>query len=361
MSKPSASILKSYSYFSRLSESALNEISIRMELVELPLGFEIIKEGTAADAFYLIELGEVDVFKKTKWGQDAKISSLKCGDGFGEMALLTCSPRFSTVIAKTDVTLYKIHNEDFSEIVLLDAALSCMMGEKARSSYEYNKIKTLQPFALLEPEKMFAILEKFNEETYRFGEDIIKEGEIGDTYYVIKSGKVSVIKKENRNAPEQVAILSEGEAFGEESLISGKRRSATCRAIEDTVVLTLAKPDFDKVMKSTFIEYVYPEEITSDDYGNIVFIDTRFQHQFEEEHIEGAINIPLEYLRKRHVELDPGKTYYTYCGMEAWGIPAAFLLRTLGYNAKGIRGGLSGWEGSVVSSKNGIHLPGLST
>jgi CRP-like cAMP-binding protein len=361
MSTLSSGTLKLYSYFSKLSESALEEISRKMEIVQLPAGSEIIKEGTAADAFYLIKNGEVGVVKRTKWGQDARITSLKCGEGFGEMALLTCSPRFSTVIAKTSVTLYKLYKKDFDEIVRLDTALSCMMGGQAHSSYEYNKIKTLQPFALLEPEKMFALSEKFIERKYAFGDDIIKEGEIGDAYYVIKSGKVAVIKKEEREAPEQVAVLSEGEAFGEEALISGKRRSATCRAIEDTVVLALSKSDFEKIMKASFIEYVYPEEITPEEMKNVIFIDTRFEPQFEEEHIEGAINIPLEYIRKRHIELDPDKTYYTYCGVEAWGIPAAFLLKMLGYNAKGIRGGLSGWEGPVVSNRDGIHMPGSST
>ena len=361
MSKLSSGTLKLYSYFSKLSDSALDEISNKLEIVELPAGAEIIKEGTAADAFFLIKSGEVEIIKKTKWGQDAKITSLKCGEGFGEMALLTCSPRFSSVIAKTSVTLYKLYKKDFDGIVRLDTAISFMMGGQAHSSHEYNKIKTIQPFALLEPEKMFALSDKFTEKKFAFGEDIIKEGEVGDTYYVIKSGKVAVIKKEEREAPEQVAIISTGEAFGEEALISGKRRSATCRAIEDTVVLVLSKPDFEKIMKASFIEYVYPEEITPEEMKDVVFIDTRFEPQFNEEHIEGAINIPLEYIRKRYVELDLNKTYYTYCGVEAWGIPAAFLLRMLGYKAKGIRGGLSGWEGPVVSNKDGIHLPGSST
>ncbi|MBI5739805.1 MAG: cyclic nucleotide-binding domain-containing protein [Nitrospirae bacterium] len=357
MEKLSPSILKLYSYFSHLSDGALEEVCDKLEVVELPAGSGIIEEGAAADSFFMIKRGAVDVLKKTKWGQDAKITSLKCGEGFGEMALLTCSHRYSTVIAKTDVTLYKLYKKDFDEIVRWDSAISCMMGSKAHASSEYNKIKTLQPFALLDPEKMFALSDKFVEKNYAFGSDIIKEGEVGDAYYVIKSGKVAVIKKENREQPEQVAVLSEGEGFGEEALISGKRRSATCRAMEETVVLSLSKADFEKLMKASFLEIVYPEDITPEDMKDIVFIDTRFPKQFEEEHIEGAVNMPLEYLRTRYTELDPAKKYYTYCGMEAWGMPAAFILKSLGLDASGIRGGLSAWEGPVDGTKDGIHLP----
>jgi CRP-like cAMP-binding protein len=357
MERLSPSTLKLYSYFSHLSDGALEDACKNLELVELPAGSEIIKEGTPADAFYMVKRGEVEILKRTKWGQEAKIINLKCGEGFGEMALLTCSPRFSTVKAKTDVTLYKLYKKDFDEIVRWDSALSCMMGSKAHASSEYNKIKTLQPFALLESEKMFALSDKFVEKNYAFGADIIKEGEVGDAYYVIKSGKVAVLKKEDREQPEQVAVLSEGEAFGEEALISGKRRSATCRAMEETVVLSLSKADFEKIMKASFLEIVYPEDITPEDLKNIVFIDTRFPKQFEEEHIEGAINVPLEFLRTRYTELDPSKKYYTYCGVEAWGMPAAFILKSLGFDASGIRGGLSAWEGPVGGTKEGIHLP----
>ncbi|MBI5055466.1 MAG: cyclic nucleotide-binding domain-containing protein [Nitrospirae bacterium] len=353
----SPNILKLYSYFSHLSDGALGALSLKLEIVELPEGAVIIREGSPADSFYLVEKGEVEVFKSTKWGQEARITSLKCGEGFGEMALLTCSPRFTSVTAKTDVKLYKLYKKDFDEIVQIDSAISCIMGTKAHAYSEYNKIKTLQPFALLEPEKMFALSDKFVEKNYAFGEDIIREGEVGDAYYVVKSGKVAVIKKENRESPEQVAVLSEGEGFGEEALISGKRRSATCRAIEDTVVLSLSRSDFDKTVKASFLEHVFPEDITPEDLKNIIFIDTRFQPQYEEEHIQGAINIPLEFLRKRYTELDPSKEYYTYCGMEAWGFPAAFILKSLGFKAKGIRGGLSAWEGPVGGTKDGIHLP----
>jgi CRP-like cAMP-binding protein len=357
MEKLPPSTLRLYSYFSNLSDGALEAISKKLEIVELPAGTVIIKEGSSGDAFYLIKKGEVEVLKSTKWGQAAKITSLKCGEGFGEMALLTCSPRFTTVIAKTNVTFYKLYKKDFEEIVRTGSAISCMMGTKAHSYSTYNKIKTLQPFALLEPEKMYALCDKFIEEKYVFGENIINEGEIGDTYYVIKAGRVAVIKKEKREQPEQIAVLEEGEGFGEEALISGKRRSATCRAIEDTVVLTLPKADFDKIVKDSFLEIVYPEDITSEDLKKIIFIDTRLEPQYEEEHIAGAINIPLEFLRKRYTELDPKKKYYTYCGMEAWGMPAAFIMKSLGFDAHGIRGGLSAWEGPVEGDKDGIHLP----
>jgi len=80
---------------------------------EVPAGTYIIKEGEPADSFYLVSEGEVDVRKKTRWGQEAKLSAVGNGEGFGEMALLTCSPRCCSVVAITGVRLLRLLKKSF--------------------------------------------------------------------------------------------------------------------------------------------------------------------------------------------------------------------------------------------------------
>jgi CRP-like cAMP-binding protein len=155
--------LKQYSYFAGLSEGALEDLAKKLQLVKLPAGSIIIKEGEPADSFYLVKDGEVEVLKSTKFGQSAKITNLKCGQEFGEMALLTCSTRNSTITAVTDVVLFKLLKSDFDEIIELDSAFVNMLIDKIHDRAQYNRLKTLQPFALLEPEKMLALTEKLEE------------------------------------------------------------------------------------------------------------------------------------------------------------------------------------------------------
>ncbi len=105
------------------------------------------------------------------------------------------------------------------------------MEKKPLNYNEFNKLKTLQTFALLEPEKMLALMEKLVEKKYAAGENIINQGEKGDTYYIIKSGRAIVLKKMGDYAPEQIAVIGDGEGFGEETLISEMPRNATVRAL----------------------------------------------------------------------------------------------------------------------------------
>jgi CRP-like cAMP-binding protein len=154
--------LSKYCYFSCLSDGALEALSKKLHLVELPAGTQIIRENTPADAFYLVSKGEVDVFKKTNWGQKATISVVGHGGGFGEMALLTCSPRCCSVIAKTDTTLLKLSKNGFEEIVQMDFAFSEMLEHRLQNYSQFNQIKTLQPFALLQPERIGSLTDKLS-------------------------------------------------------------------------------------------------------------------------------------------------------------------------------------------------------
>jgi CRP-like cAMP-binding protein len=355
-------LLKKYDYFSGLSEGALEELAKKLETLDMTSGTEIIKQGIPADYFYFVKKGEVEVCKTTKTGQKAKLSVVSSGQGFGEVALLTCSHRSCSVHAKTDVSLYRLSKTNFEDIIIADSSFTGILLKKVKDYAQYNKMKTLQPFALLEPEKMLALTDKLMEGTYAPGDNIINQGEQGDFFYIIKSGRVAVlVKKGEGNESAQVAVLSDGESFGEEALIRDQRRNATVRTLEDTIVLALDRKDFDQILKTSFLEYTFPEdfeEIPADKRDQYVFLDARIPPEYEEEHIEGAVNIPLEILRQTYPKMDPSKEYLTYCTNDSRGMAAAFLLRSQGFNAKNLRGGLSGWTGSVASGSDGIHLPG---
>ena len=72
--------------------------------------------------------------------------------------------------------------------------------------------------------------------TFGDGEAIVRQGEPGESMYVLASGKVSVVIEPDRR---QVATIEKGGYFGEMSLLTGEPRSATVVARGETVVLEL--------------------------------------------------------------------------------------------------------------------------
>ena len=78
---------------------------------------------------------------------------------------------------------------------------------------------------------------------YRAGEVIVREGETGDSMYVIQSGQAEVIRnKDGREV--RLALLGEKDIFGEMAIFQKETRSATVRALTDVRVLTVDKRIF---------------------------------------------------------------------------------------------------------------------
>ncbi len=78
---------------------------------------------------------------------------------------------------------------------------------------------------------------------YTNGEDIIKQGTVGDCLYVIQEGRVEVID-ESGGRETKVAELGDKEFFGEMGLFEKDVRSCTVRALGDTKILTIDKQNF---------------------------------------------------------------------------------------------------------------------
>ena len=79
--------------------------------------------------------------------------------------------------------------------------------------------------------------------TYTYGQIIVKQGGIGDCMYAIQSGSVEIIR-ESKDGEIRVAVLKEGDIFGEMAIFEKETRSATVRALGEVRLLTVDKKTF---------------------------------------------------------------------------------------------------------------------
>jgi len=96
------------------------------------------------------------------------------------------------------------------------------------------RLRTVPFFAALPEELIERLAEGVTLRDYAAGEAVCRQGQAGDTCYVVDAGSVSVSVGDGRQAERQVAVLGVGSLFGEMSLLTGEPRSATVRAREDT-------------------------------------------------------------------------------------------------------------------------------
>ena len=86
--------------------------------------------------------------------------------------------------------------------------------------------------------------------SYGAGENVFKQGEAGDAFYIVYKGKVAInLKKGFLSFSKQVAQLGEGDFFGEIALISREKRGATVTCLEPTQLFVLVAGDFEFILK----------------------------------------------------------------------------------------------------------------
>jgi len=100
----------------------------------------------------------------------------------------------------------------------------------------------------LEEEELWELLGRMDRLTFGPGEDIIREGDTGDSIYIISEGRVSVSTDAGGNVV-VLAELGEQDFFGEVSFLTGRPRTATVTAIETTQIMELKRSEVNDLMR----------------------------------------------------------------------------------------------------------------
>jgi small-conductance mechanosensitive channel/CRP-like cAMP-binding protein len=124
-------------------------------------------------------------------------------------------------------------------------------GAETAGEGEYRKrlafIKRTDLFATLLDEEMEKVARCLEKLTFAVEETIIRQGQKGDSMFFIEKGRVRIIL-ENDGLSEQLAVLGEGQYFGEMALLTGEARSATGVAVTDVHAYILRKDSFREVL-----------------------------------------------------------------------------------------------------------------
>jgi CRP-like cAMP-binding protein len=86
-------------------------------------------------------------------------------------------------------------------------------------------------------------------QTFRAGQVILREGRVGAAFFVLVSGSVEVVKDNSGAEPVVLGTLGAGEFFGEIATMKHVPRSASVRALQDTMCLVIWRLDLDSYIR----------------------------------------------------------------------------------------------------------------
>ncbi len=110
------------------------------------------------------------------------------------------------------------------------------------------RLKAIPIFASLDLDALAPLAEQFHTETFEPGFLAIREGDPGDKFYIIVRGSVEVLKRDAEGKEKRLAVLQDGDHFGEIALLNSVPRGASLRALTQSHCLSLSREQFNTLV-----------------------------------------------------------------------------------------------------------------
>ncbi|MDR7360876.1 MFS transporter [Nocardioides marmoribigeumensis] len=124
---PRVRLLSGIGLFAEVREGALEQLAGQAEEVSVPAGTAVVTQGEPADAFYVIESGDLAVSSTGEDGVARELPEMGAGTGFGEIGLIEAIPRTATVTARTDAALLKVSGQAFLAALTADQPSAALL------------------------------------------------------------------------------------------------------------------------------------------------------------------------------------------------------------------------------------------
>ncbi len=339
--------LRTNRHFAHLPKDQVLALLERSELRSVAAGGSVFADDEASQTLLLLN-GTLEICHA--WQERADQRGTHCWRLSAEGAdsppqVLFTANKSTAVKAVTNSQVMILNNDTIDEVAGWVQRFAAEPREKPQTRRRAGLIKDVSVLRQLPLDNVSLAIEQMVERTVNAGEVIVNEGEEGDAYYVIEEGEAEVWRTDARtHEPVCVAHLGLGDAFGEEALLQGGVRNATVRMVTPGRLLSLSREQFQSLVRPWMVQELDAEDVYRDmQKGRCKIIDCRYEFEYAESHIPGAVCVPLDHLRERMTEFDPRETYVVYCQTGRRSASAAFLMRERYIKAFSLRGGLYNW------------------
>lgn len=334
-------VLRSLVPANALNSENFQELAAKAYVEEVPAGRIIFKAGDHdRKSTYLLE-GQV-----TLTDSAGRVTTVAHDSDVARHPLANQQPKQQTAKAKTDCKVTRVDSDLLDILLTWDQLSGIEVSEIQANGGEdddtdwMTRILQSRAFLQIPPANIQAMFMRMQEVPLRAGQVVIRQGDEGDYYYIIKSGRAKVTRASKTGTELTLATLKDGDAFGEEALLSEAKRNASVTMETDGVLMRLSKDDFNALLKAPMLNWLSFEQAQDKVARGAQFLDVRLESEHANTGIPGSINIPLFMLRLKVDALDPKVPYIVYCDTGRRSSAAAFLLSERGFQTYVLTGGV---------------------
>jgi len=199
----------------------------------------------------LLKIG--DMLDKMGKRREALVAYRKCSERYAQKGFLIQAIAVNKVILRLDPSQSKIQDllaelYDQRGMVVEENLQRRAMGRELVEAEE-EAMPEIPLFSDLKKEELARIMERIQAKKFNPKERVCKEGEPGDSIFVISHGKVGVFRDNLRGEKICLNELKAGDFFGEFGFFADARRHATVEALAETTVLEITKKDLQEIIQ----------------------------------------------------------------------------------------------------------------
>jgi CRP-like cAMP-binding protein len=336
-------LLKSFSPLDGLKRDNLAALAKKVRIRELSPAQILFKEGDTEKRTVYVISGALELLDG---GKIAEV--VEGGTERARNPVSPLYPRRVTARAHDRVQYLSIDSDLLDVMLTWDQTGSYEVSELQGQAEEVGgddwmtMLLQAKAFHKIPPANIQAIFMRMQQINYKSGDVVLKQGAEGDYFYVLTRGKCLVTRETPLNKDGiKLAELEVGDTFGEEALISDAKRNATVTMQADGSVMRLGKDDFKKLLNEPMLDWVSMEDAEKVVQQGGQWLDVRLPSEFENHHKDGAINIPLYFIRLKINTLDRSKNYVVCCDTGRRSSAGAYILSERGFKAYVLRGGIN--------------------
>jgi CRP-like cAMP-binding protein len=338
----STELLKGFSPLDGLKRDNLAALARKVQIREMSPGQLLFKEGDTEKRTLYVLSGILELVDQAK-----VVGTVVGGSELARNPVAPVYPRRVTARARDRVQFISIDSDLLDVMLTWDQTgtyeVSELAGKSDQTSDDWmTMLLQTKAFHKIPPANIQAIFMRMQQINYRAGDVILKQGAEGDYFYVLIRGS-ALVTRETPLSKEgiRLAELAVGDTFGEEALISNAKRNATVTMQADGAVMRLGKDDFKKLLNEPMLDWLTMPEAEEIIRTGGQWLDVRLPSEFENQHLDSALNIPLYFIRLKISTLDQSKKYIVCCDTGRRSSAGAYILSERGYQAYVLSGGIN--------------------
>ncbi len=334
-------LLQNFSPLDGLKRDNLIALARKVQIRELSPQQILFKEGDTEKRTVYVVSGSLELLDQ---GKVTEI--IQGGKDAARNPIAPLFPRRVTARARDRVQYISIDSDLLDVMLTWDQTgsyeVSELQGQTDLGDDWMTMLLQTKAFHKIPPANIQAIFMRMQQINYKAGDVVLKQGSEGDFFYVLTRGKCLVTRETPLNKDGiKLAELSVGDTFGEEALISDAKRNATVTMQSEGSVMRLGKEDFKRLLNEPMLDWLSIKEAEQIVSGGGKWLDVRLPSEFENHHKDGAINIPLYFIRLKINTLDSAMKYVVCCDTGRRSSAGAYILSERGYHAYVLKGGIN--------------------